>query len=110
MTNKVQEININQTLDFQRKSRKIFRSLEYRKKMIQKLLDWMLINENKIKDAIQKDFRKPDSEIELTEIWLCIKEARYILKNLKRWMKKEKVSKNIVYKICLSIKKNEKDS
>ena len=95
MTNKVQEININQTLDFQRKSRKIFRSLEYRKKMIQKLLDWMLINENKIKDAIQKDFRKPDSEIELTEIWLCIKEARYILKNLKRWMKKEKVSKTL---------------
>ena len=89
------EKQIKQTIDSQRNANKVFRSLIDRKNMIQKLLDWMLKNESRIKVAIQKDFRKPEVEIELTEIWLCIKEARYMLKNLKSWMKKEKVSKSL---------------
>ena len=95
MTNKDIEKNIQLALQTQLESNKQLRSLDYRRKMIQKLLDWMLVNENKIKNAIQLDFKKPEIEIELTEIWFCIKEARYILKNLKHWMKKEKVSKTL---------------
>ncbi len=87
--------NIDLAFQSQVQSNKTFRSLEYRKALIQKLLDWMILNENKIKEAIQKDFKKPEIEIELTEIWVCIREARYMLKNLKRWMKKERVSRTL---------------
>ena len=89
------ETSIRQALNCQKESNKKYRSVDYRKKLINQLLDWMLDNESKIKEAIQKDFKKPDIEIELTEIWFCVKEARYMLKNLKSWMKKEKISKSL---------------
>jgi len=95
MVNKDLEKNISLALESQIESNKVFRSLKYRKQLIQKLLDWMLANESKIKDTIRLDFKKPNIEIELNEIWFCVKEARYILKNLKRWMKKEKVSRTL---------------
>ena len=87
--------NINSLFEIQLKANQEYRSIKYRKKLIQKILDWMVMNEAKIKDTINKDFKKPDTEIELTEIWFCIKEARYILKNLNRWMKKKRVSKTL---------------
>ena len=74
---------------------KDFRPLNYRLKLIQKLLDWMILNENLIKKTIRKDFNKPDVEIDLTEIWVCIKEAKYILRILKKLDAKEKVSKTL---------------
>ena len=52
-------------------------------------------NELKIKEAIKKDLKKPDVEIDITEIWVCLKEAKYILKNLKKWMRKKRVPKTL---------------
>ena len=95
MENSNLQKNIDLTFQSQIESNKVFRSLNYRKALIQKLLDWMILNEAQIKEAIQKDFKKPEIEIELTEIWVCIREARYMLKNLKRWMKKERVSRTL---------------
>ena len=86
---------IDQSFKLQRIANKDTRSLKYRKALIQKLLDWMILNESKIKETICQDFKKPHSEVDLTEIWVCIKEARYILKNLRNWTKKEKVSKTL---------------
>ena len=96
MSDNISNNNIDSMLELQRESNKAFRYIQYRKRLIQKLLDWILDNESEIKNAIKADLKKPSIEIELTEIWFCVKEARYILKNLKRWMKKERVSKTLV--------------
>ena len=95
MENSSLENKIDNSLRLQMIANKDIRSLKYRKALIQKLLDWMTLNESLIKKTISKDFNKPDVEIDLTEIWVCIKEAKYILKNLKSWMAKEKVSKTL---------------
>jgi len=95
MENTSLENKIDNSLRLQMIANKDIRSLKYRKALIQKLLDWMTLNENLIKKTISKDFNKPELEIDLTEIWVCIKEAKYILKNLKSWMAKEKVSKTL---------------
>ena len=95
MKDNVLENRVVQSFKLQKIANKEVRSLKYRKALIQKILDWIIENESNIKEAICKDFKKPDTEIDLTEIWVCIKEARYILKNLKRWLKKEKISKTL---------------
>ena len=71
------------------------RSLEYRKKQIQKITTWIESNESRIKTAIKNDLKKPDVEIDITEIWVCLKEAKYILKNLKKWMRKKRIPKTL---------------
>ena len=95
MENSSLENKIDDSLRLQMIANRDIRSLKYRKTLIQKLLDWMILNENLIKKTISKDFNKPELEIDLTEIWVCIKEAKYILRNLKSWMAKEKVSKTL---------------
>ena len=74
--------HIDITYDIQKKQNLKTRSFEYRKKQIQKITGWIESNESKIKVAIKKDLKKPDVEIDITEIWVCLKEAKYILKNL----------------------------
>ena len=95
MENSRLENKIDNSFKLQMIANKDVRSLKYRKSLIQKLLDWMILNENLIKETISKDFNKSDVEIDLTEIWICIKESKYILKNLKGWMAKQKVSKTL---------------
>ena len=87
--------NIESVITSQRKFNKTIRSAKYRKALIKKLQDWVMDNEADIRKAIQSDFKKPDVEIDLTEIWFCVKEARYILRNLNKWMRKQRVSKTI---------------
>ncbi len=95
MGSSVLNSKINDSLKLQMIANRDVRSLRYRKMLIQKILDWMILNESNIKEAICRDFKKPNTEIDLTEIWMCIKEARYILKHLKNWMLKENVSKTL---------------
>lgn len=86
---------IDTIMSLQRKANKNIRSVQYRKTLIRKVRDWMTDNESEIRKAIQSDFNKPDLEIDLTEIWFCVKEARYILRNLNKWVRKQRVSKTI---------------
>ncbi|MGS2727444.1 aldehyde dehydrogenase family protein [Psychroserpens sp. BH13MA-6] len=44
-----------------------------------------------LRDAMYKDFKKPQVEVDLTEIYLVVKEIKYVCSNLKTWLKKEKV-------------------
>ena len=91
--------NLNQHIDtvynLQKEYNLSTRSLEYRKKQIQKITTWIESNESRIKTAIKSDLKKPDVEIDITEIWVCLKEAKYILKNLRKWMRKKRVPKTL---------------
>ncbi|WP_460220068.1 aldehyde dehydrogenase family protein [Psychroserpens sp. MEBiC05023] len=42
-------------------------------------------------EAMYQDFRKPKIEVDLTEIYLVVKEIKYAISNLKSWLKKQRV-------------------
>ncbi len=44
-----------------------------------------------LRDAMYKDFKKPQTEVDLTEIYLVVKEIKYTIANLKSWLKKQRV-------------------
>lgn len=44
-----------------------------------------------LRDAMYNDFKKPQTEVDLTEIYLVVKEIKYTIANLKSWLKKQRV-------------------
>lgn len=44
-----------------------------------------------IREALYKDFRKPQVEVDLTEVYLVVKEIKHTVSNLKHWLKKQPV-------------------
>lgn len=54
---------------------------------LKKLKENILLNRADIKEALKKDFRKNESEVDLTEIFPVIQEINHTIKNLKKWMK-----------------------
>jgi aldehyde dehydrogenase (NAD+) len=51
----------------------------------------ILSNRAQIAEALYQDFRKPASEVELSEIFVVLKEIRYARKNIRHWMRDERV-------------------
>lgn len=47
---------------------------------------------SRILEALQKDLGKPKVEAEMTEIYQIIGDIKYVKKNLRQWMRKQKVS------------------
>lgn len=45
----------------------------------------------KIKDAIYRDFKKPPVEVDMTEIYTVVNEAKDAIKNIKKWMRPRRV-------------------
>ncbi|WP_338731887.1 aldehyde dehydrogenase family protein [Mangrovimonas cancribranchiae] len=45
----------------------------------------------KIREALYNDFKKPELEVDLTEIYPVVSEIKYVSANLKSWMKRQKV-------------------
>ena len=45
-----------------------------------------------IHKAMDSDYRKPASEVDLTEIWAAVNEIRHVRRNLKSWMRSKKVA------------------
>ena len=56
--------------------------------------EWIKSNKKIIKEAHYKDLRKPESEIELAEIWYVLSEIKIVKKNLKRWMRPKRMGKS----------------
>ena len=54
---------------------------------LKKLKENILLNRADIKEALKKDFRKNESEVDLTEIFPVIQEINHTIKNLKKWMR-----------------------
>lgn len=44
-----------------------------------------------IREALYKDFKKPQVEVDLTEVYLVVKEIKHTISNLKSWLKKQHV-------------------
>lgn len=67
-------------------------SAEARIVRLKKLERWLTINESEILEALKLDFNKPHFETLVSEVLPTIKELKYTLKNLKKWMKSKSVS------------------
>lgn len=63
-----------------------------RKARLKSIRNWILENRKLIHAALWADFRKPESEVDLSEIFPVTSEIRHTTKNLKRWMKASRVS------------------
>jgi aldehyde dehydrogenase (NAD+) len=72
-------------------------SVGERKLKLRKLLNAILKNEDKIVEAIFKDYKKPFPESKLTEIFSVITEIKHTLKNLDKWVQPHRVPTPIVY-------------
>ena len=65
--------------------------IEYRIKNLEKLKSWIEENRKAIQDAIYLDFKKPASEVDLSEIYVVLSEIKYALKHIRSWSKPQKV-------------------
>src|SRR5258707_8226483 len=59
---------------------------------IRKLHDALLSRRQEIQAALWDDYRKPAGEVDLTEIFAVLGEARHAMRHLRRWMKKHRVA------------------
>lgn len=62
-----------------------------RKEKIRKLRDALLAHQDEVIKAGWDDFRKPATEVELTEILPVVAEANDAMRHVKKWMKPKKV-------------------
>jgi aldehyde dehydrogenase (NAD+) len=72
----------------QQRSEKPFERIE----KLQRVEKWIQDNENLILEALQKDFKKPAFETQVSEILPILSDLRFFKKNLKKWMKPQSVS------------------
>ncbi len=72
-------------------------SLKNRRIKLNEMENWILNNRDRIKTAIHLDFRKPEPEIDTTEIYPVLAEIRLALENLSAWAKPKKVDATLTY-------------
>ena len=65
--------------------------LSFRKKCLEKLMRDILRREDEILLALHRDLGKPPTEAYASELGYVLSEIRYTLKNMNRWMKRQKV-------------------
>jgi aldehyde dehydrogenase (NAD+) len=68
----------------------------FRKEQLQKLKAAILQQEKELHDALYTDLKKSPEESWVTETGFLIAEINHTLKHLKKWMKPEKVSTNLL--------------
>lgn len=66
-------------------------SINERKEALKKLLKNIIVHEEEILEALQKDFRKPRFESVVSETSYVINDLKYTLKNLSTWAKPKRV-------------------
>ena len=72
------------------------RSYHFRKEQLKKLKQSILNHEQDLYDALYKDLKKSPEEVWATETGLVIAELNSTIKNLKDWMKPERIATNLL--------------
>ncbi len=89
---------MRQIIDTQRK---FFRTdttkdVKFRIEQLKKLRNIIKENENKLYEAIYKDFKKSKFDTIVTELTLLYSDIKEVCKNLKKWSKRKKVRNNAI--------------
>jgi aldehyde dehydrogenase (NAD+) len=72
------------------------KSVEFRIHQLQTLKKLLTQHEEEFMRAVHEDFKKPELEMYATELGILHNEISYVLKNLKKWTKPQKVSGALV--------------
>ncbi len=90
----VETLNIQEIFARQQKTALRWRTstLEERSARLIKLRTWIKENQDLIRQALWEDFKKPEAEVDLSEIFPVTSEINHTLKNLKSWMKPHTIS------------------
>lgn len=78
------------------------KNVKFRKMYLEKLRDLIILNENSLYEAIDKDFGKSQFETYVTEISFVLNDIDYYLKNLNSLSKPKKVTTNLSNQIATS--------
>jgi len=68
-----------------------FQSPKERILKLKKLAAWINNHQQEIRDALAKDFHKPQIEADITDIKFVLNEIDHVRKNLKKWLKPKRV-------------------
>ena len=71
-------------------------NINFRKEVLIKLLNAVIVHENEIIQALHDDFKKPAFESVITETSYVIIELKDTIKNLKNWAKPKRVFPSIL--------------
>lgn len=72
------------------------KDVDFRKQVLKKLLQTIQRKEDKICEALYKDFKKPKFESVATETAIVIKELKLAIKNIKHWSKPKRVPASLL--------------
>lgn len=76
-------------------SHKNLREVKFRKRVLKKLQDEIVLREDEICDALYSDFKKPKFESLATETQFVLAELKNIIGNLELWARPKKVSPSL---------------
>lgn len=91
--------HINKVFESQKAQALELRSepINQRKKKLKKLQHWIKNNRSAIQIAINKDFSKPATETDITEIYPTLTLLNHALKNIEQWSQPKKVDAPITF-------------
>ena len=70
-------------------------SFKERSAKLKSIEKWLMDHKEDIRNAMHQDYRKPSSEVDLTELWAVLNEIRHIRRYLKKWMRPKKVNSTL---------------
>ncbi|HUP44718.1 MAG TPA: aldehyde dehydrogenase family protein [Thermoanaerobaculia bacterium] len=87
-------IDIDRIFGAQRRARERLASTTAPERIekIRRLEEAVLARRDEIRQALHDDMRKPPQEVDLTEIYAIVSEARFARRRLRRWMRARRVS------------------
>ncbi|GAB5585143.1 hypothetical protein Unana1_00043 [Umbelopsis nana] len=72
------------------------KSLDFRKKQLQRLVDLLLENTDAIVESLHKDLRKPKIETVIGEVSAVVDECQFMIKSLNKFAKPERTTKRFM--------------
>ncbi len=73
------------------------KTVKERKKLLTRFADFILKNRERIGKALYADFKKPFTEVDITEIYPILNEIRHTVAHLSEWCAPQKVDAPITY-------------
>jgi aldehyde dehydrogenase (NAD+) len=86
--------DIDRIYDAQQRRREAVRATDATQRIakLRRLHDALLARRDEIRDALWSDYRKPAAEVDLSEIYPAVGEARHAMRHLRSWMRPRRVA------------------
>ena len=91
--------DIKRVFELQKKKSLALRveSIDERKKRLEKLKDWITTNRPLIETAVYKDFKKPATEVSISEVYPVLAEIKHALAHIQDWTRPKRIDAPLTY-------------